>query len=297
MNREEIEQAVRLVLKALAKAEGGNSPAPKPIPVEGSARHVHLSREDCLRLFGQEALDIKREISQPGQFLAQQRVRLIGPKGVIDNVAVLGPVREKTQVELSLTDGRTLGVGLPVNLSGDLTGAASLHIQAKDKLIEAPGCAIAALRHLHMPQGEAAAFGVHDKQVVSVRVEGARPLILEGVVVRVSGQATLALHIDIDEFNAGGCCAKSTCVICGGSGPCASGAPAAPTVQQELPAPTAPTAAASEYPGRLIAETEARQLAAQGLTRLVLRRGQLITPLARDLLRQRGIAVEQEVSR
>lgn len=288
MNREELEQTVRLVLNALNQRNECQTSA-APIPVEGSARHVHLSKEDCKLLFGKETLDVKREISQPGQFLSEQRVRIIGPKGVMDNVAVLGPTRSATQVELSLTDGRALGLNLPINQSGDLTGAADLFIQAGDKMIFCPKCAIAALRHIHMPAKDAAAYGVHDNQVVSCKVTGARPLTLDGVVIRVSDQFALAMHIDIDEFNAAGCNGKSTCTICGSSAACPSIPVAAPAAK---PAPQ--PAACTSLEGKLITEKEAREVCDKGVKELLIRKGQIVTALAMDWLHQHGVTVKVE---
>jgi len=291
MNREELEQTVRLVLNVMNQRNECQQNA-APIPVEGSARHVHLSKEHCKLLFGKETLDVKREISQPGQYLSEQRVRIIGPKGVMDNVAVLGPTRSATQVELSLTDGRALGLNLPINQSGDLTGAADLFIQAGDKMIFAPQCAIAALRHIHMPAKDAATYGVHDNQVVSCKVTGARPLTLDGVVIRVSDQFALAMHIDIDEFNAAGCNGKSVCTICGNSAPCPAPVAAAMPAAKAAPAPSAPASMTLE--GKLITEKDAREVCDKGAKELLVRKDQLVTPLAKDWLHQHGVTLKVE---
>ena len=173
------------------------------IPMEASARHVHLTREAAEALFGPgERLSKKRDLSQPGEFLSQQRVRLVTAKGELANVAVLGPERSAVQVELSLTDARTLGVAAPVNLSGDLTGAGDVYIVGEKGMISAPGSVIAAKAHIHMTPADARRFGVADGQRVRVRARTARPVTFEEVVVRVKESFALAMHIDFDEANA-----------------------------------------------------------------------------------------------
>ena len=179
---DQIEAIVREVLSRLnqAQPQTGSCPDDRLIPAEMSARHVHLTVEDLQALFGRDKLECVREISQPGQFLSDCRVRLIGPKGVLDNVAVLGPTRSQTQVEISMTDARTLGISAPVRLSGDLKDAAQVTIMAGTQVITRKA-AIVARRHLHMTPADAASFGVRDGQCVSVKVLGSRPLVLEDV--------------------------------------------------------------------------------------------------------------------
>ena len=198
---DQIEAIVREVLSRLQSE--GRAGSGQLIPAEMSARHVHLSPEDLKTLFGTEHMEVVRELSQPGQFLSDCRVRLIGPKGTLDQVAVLGPARGATQVEISANDARHLGVDAPVRLSGELQDAAEIVLQAGSAVI-VRRAAIIARRHLHMTPSDAAAFGVSHGQLVSVRVLGARPLILEEVPIRVSEKAGLALHVDTDEANAAG---------------------------------------------------------------------------------------------
>lgn len=187
------------------------APAPEPssanalIPVEASARHVHLTREAVETLFGKGAkLTIKNYLSQPGEFLSEQRVMIVTNKGMLSNVAVLGPERSKIQVELSLTDGRVLGIRLPVNISGDLNGAADVLMVGPCGIWEAKGSAIAAKAHVHMTPKDAASYGVKDGQTVSVSVGNGRSVTFSNVVIRVSSKYALAAHIDIDEANACG---------------------------------------------------------------------------------------------
>ena len=174
-----------------------------PIPVEISARHVHLSNEDAITLFG-EALRPERPLSQPGQFLSTGRVRLIGPKGVMDKVAVLGPSRGSSQVEISKTDARILGINPPVRQSGDINETPGVILTSATGIVGLEKGVIVASRHIHMSTGDARRFGLHDRDMVDVRLETERPMTLENVLVRVSDDFKLAMHIDADEGNSAG---------------------------------------------------------------------------------------------
>lgn len=197
-----------LVSRVLAQCGGLASPGAATgrgteFPVEASARHVHLTKEAVETLFGPGArLTKKRDLSQPGEFLSEQRVRLVTPKGELANVAVLGPERSAIQVELSLTDARALGVKAPVNLSGDLTGGGDVYIVGEKGMLPAPGSVIAARAHIHMTTADAARLGVEDGQTVRVQVDTPRPVTFDQVVVRVKDTFALAMHIDFDEANA-----------------------------------------------------------------------------------------------
>lgn len=173
------------------------------VPIETSARHVHLTKEDMTRLFGDGAvLTSKRELSQPGQFLAYERVSIVGARNRMDNVAILGPERAATQVEISLTDARALGVTAPVRESGDVTGSGVIRIEGPCGSIELPEGVIAAKRHIHFSSEDAEKYGLSDKQIVSVRIDGVRGLVFNEVVVRVSPKFGTFMHIDVDEANA-----------------------------------------------------------------------------------------------
>lgn len=174
-----------------------------PIPVEISARHVHLSVEDALSLYG-EALRPERPLSQPGQFLCVERVRLIGPKGVMDKVAVLGPARSVSQIELSKTDARILGINPPVRQSGDTKDTPGIVLASTTGIVGLESGVIVAARHIHMHTDDAERFGLKDKDKVAVRLDTERPMILEDVLVRVSDAFKLAMHIDADEGNSAG---------------------------------------------------------------------------------------------
>ncbi|HIX91822.1 MAG TPA: phosphate propanoyltransferase [Firmicutes bacterium] len=172
--------------------------------VETSARHVHLTEEHIEALFGKGAtLTHKKDLSQPGQFACEERVTLVGPKKSIPNVIILGPARSATQVEVSFTDARTLGVEAPVRESGDIAGSAGCKIVGPAGEIEITEGVIVAKRHIHLTPADAEAFGVADKQVVSVKIDSAdRSTIFGDVVCRVSPKFAAAMHIDTDEANA-----------------------------------------------------------------------------------------------
>ncbi|MBM7110606.1 Phosphate propanoyltransferase [Brevibacillus laterosporus] len=174
------------------------------IPVEASGRHVHLSRKIIDILFGEGyALTKAKELSQPGQFSCVERVDLIGPKGTIKNVAVLGPERQNTQVEVSLTDAVALGIRPPLRESGNL--AESAEITLATQLASIPvKAAIIAKRHIHMSAEDAQWFGLSDKQNVCVEVLGTRPVIFQDVTIRVSPHFRTFMHLDFDEANACG---------------------------------------------------------------------------------------------
>ncbi len=175
------------------------------IIIEGSARHVHVSAGALEALFGNGyALHNKRELSQPGQYLTEEKLRLEGPKGAIDRVSILGPERPDTQIELSYTDARILGLVPPVRESGDIKGSAGLKLVGPAGELTLTEGAIVAKRHLHVIPEDAEKFGLSDKEIVMVRVEGPRALIFDEVVVRVSPKFQTRMHIDFDELNAAG---------------------------------------------------------------------------------------------
>lgn len=173
------------------------------VPLEASGRHVHLTREQAEILFG-HGLTPERPLSQPGQYLSKERVTVIGPKGEFRNVAVLGPERREAQVEISLTDGKALGIQPPVRLSGETVGSPGCILVGSQGRVELDGGVIAAQRHIHLTPADAARFGVRDRQVVHLQTFTARPVVFEDTVVRVSGDFAAAVHLDYDEANACG---------------------------------------------------------------------------------------------
>lgn len=173
------------------------------IPIEASARHVHLTREAMDALFGKGSeLQCKRALSQTGEFLSDRRVRIVTSSGEISNVAVLGPLRPSVQVELSKTDCRTLGVTAPIRLSGNLEGAADVYIIGDNGIYSAPGSVIVAKAHVHLRPQDAVRYGVTDGQRVSVKIQSGRSLTFDDVVIRVKDSFMPAFHVDFDEANA-----------------------------------------------------------------------------------------------
>ena len=173
------------------------------VELEASGRHVHVTKDQALTLFG-HPLTPKRPLSQPGQFLANERVTVVGPKGEFQNVAVLGPERKEAQVEISLTDARTLGLEVPVRLSGNVAGSPGAVLTGSRGRLELKQGVIAAQRHIHLTPEDAARFGVKDKQKVKLQVYTARPCVFEEVVVRISPEFSSYVHLDYDEANACG---------------------------------------------------------------------------------------------
>lgn len=171
--------------------------------VEVSARHVHLSQTDVERLFGTGArLTPKRELSQPGQFLSEERVAVIGPKGRRERTAVLGPERAQTQVELSRTDCAELGIKAPLKESGKLDGSAGITLEGPKGSITLSEGAIIAHNHVHLTPEDAAVMGLSDGERVSVEVLTERPVTFNDVIIRVSEKFRSRMHIDVDEANA-----------------------------------------------------------------------------------------------
>ncbi len=181
------------------------------ILVETSARHVHVTEEALAVLFGEGAtLTNKKDLSQPGQFACEERVTIVGPKSEIARVSILGPVRKANQVEISLSDARALGIEAPVRESGDIAGSAGCKIVGPKGEVTINEGVIAAKRHIHMTPADAEAFGVKDKDIVSVKIDSnGRSLVFGDTVVRVSEKFALAMHIDTDESNAA--CAFGKC--------------------------------------------------------------------------------------
>lgn len=177
----------------------------KKVLVETSARHIHLSASTVEILFGAgHTLTKKKDLSQPGQYACEEKVEVVGPKGSL-KMSVLGPVRNADQVEISLTDARSIGVVAPVRESGDIAGSAPCLLRGPMGEVEISEGVIAAKRHIHLTPADAEAFGVADKQIVKVRLDTARSLIFDDVVVRVNPNFSAAMHIDTDESNAAGC--------------------------------------------------------------------------------------------
>lgn len=183
----------------------------KTVLVEISARHVHVSENDLETLFGKGyKLTPKKDLSQPGQFACEERVTVVGPKKELAGVSILGPCRPATQVEISLTDARSIGVKAPIRESGDVKDSGACKLVGPCGEVELTEGVIAAKRHIHMTPADAEKYGIVDKQVVSVKIPtDGRALVFDDVVARVSASYSLAMHLDTDEANAaaipGGC--------------------------------------------------------------------------------------------
>lgn len=306
MNRQQIQEIILRVLLECGELGNGRE-IPFDIPVEVSAKHVHLTQEAVEKLFGAGAsLTPKRPLSQPGQFLSEERVTLITPKGRMENVAVLGPVRDAIQTELAMTDCRALGLNAPLRMSGDLSGAADIYMMGTKGMIEAKGSVIVAQAHVHLTPQDAERAGVIDGQRVSVTIHGKRQTTFEQVLCRVSSQAALAMHIDFDEANAcmlpKSATARMRIVM---EEPTAGIKTVAEISEQKkiaVPERTdtgidrgrgreEPEAAEPPFEGKLITEAVARRLAADRRTPVVLAKGVIVTPSAKDVLRYAGIDV------
>ncbi len=184
------------------------------IIAETSARHVHLSADHIEVLFGKgHSLTHKKDLSQPGQFACEERVTVEGPKSALKNVIILGPARPATQVEISLTDARTLGVVAPIKESGDIAGSASVKLIGPAGEVVIDEGAIVAKRHIHLTPAAAAEQGVSDKEIVMVKLDTARPLVFDDVVCRVSEKFAPAFHMDTDEANAAAASGTVYCEI------------------------------------------------------------------------------------
>ena len=173
------------------------------VPLEASGRHVHMTKEQAKALFG-HPLTPKRPLSQPGQFLANERVTVVGPKGKFENVAVLGPERKSAQIEISLTDARILGIHAPVRESGNVSGTSGATLIGSSGSITIDRGVLAAQRHIHLTPEDGKRFGVRDKQIVKLKTYTSRPTIFEDVLVRISPDYQAAVHLDYDEANACG---------------------------------------------------------------------------------------------
>ena len=167
-----------------------------------SARHVHLCEGDYNKLFGDEKLTRYTVLTQPGQYACNEKVNLITEKGRIDNVRILGPLRNYTQVEISKTDSYVLGSNPPVRDSGDLKNSENIKIEYKDKIIEVKECCIIADRHIHISEEDALKYNLKDKQIVKLKVFGEKGGILDNVKVKVMKDAYFECHLDLDDANA-----------------------------------------------------------------------------------------------
>ncbi|HKM28065.1 MAG TPA: phosphate propanoyltransferase [Anaerovoracaceae bacterium] len=179
-----------------------------------SNKHVHLSQADLEALFGKGyELHPTKALVQPGQFASEEKVDIVGPKATLKGIRVLGPVRPETQIELAMTDARTIGIKAPVRMSADLDGTPGCKLVGPCGEIELAKGVIVAKRHLHLNDAQAAEAGVKDGDIVSIRIEGERAVVYDNVVARCGSKHEKEVHLDTDEGNAAGCGPDSVCTI------------------------------------------------------------------------------------
>lgn len=297
MNQQQIGEVIAKVLdEMINRPQMGLA-----LPAEVSARHVHLSSKDVEFLFGVgHNLTPKRPLSQPGQFLSEEQVDVVTPKGIFRNVAVLGPVRAHTQVELSQSDAKALGVEAPVRLSGDLSGAASVHLVSAVGMVTAPASTIVAQNHIHMTPQDAKRYGVIDKELVQVQMNTARPLTFDSVLVRVSDSAALALHIDVDEANACAFITGNTALLLkkankGGAMQAAVGNnPMINHPVDEAMNNNVPIKQPADQKAALITEEKAKAMLTSGQKTITLCKNAILTPMARDVFFAARVQVERK---
>lgn len=206
MASKEYEVLMQALLKAVQEASKENAASTAAdVPVGISNRHIHLSQTDLDQLFGAGyQLTPMKELSQPGQFACKETVTICGPKGAIEKVRVLGPVRKETQIEIVAGDCFKLGVKAPAKLSGDLAGTPGITVVGPKGSVQTAQGLIVAQRHIHMAPADAQAYGVQDGQIVKIRVGGLRGGIYDNVAIRVTTSSKLECHLDTEEANAMG---------------------------------------------------------------------------------------------
>ena len=196
MDKQQLKSTVTKVLDEMRE---------RPIPLGISNRHIHLCTEDYVRLFPNQSISEKKALAQPGQYAAEQTVTLVGPKGQLKNVRLLGPLRSASQVEISRTDARTLGIAAPLRMSGNIQGTPGIRLVSPFAELDLTSGVIVAQRHIHMSPLDALILRVSHGDKVSVAINGdERRLIFDNVAVRVSPDMRLEMHIDTDEANAAG---------------------------------------------------------------------------------------------
>lgn len=205
MDKQLLETAVGKVLEEMRE---------RPIPLGISNRHIHLSAHDFAHLFPGQSISVKKALMQPDQYAAEQTLTLVGPKGKLEKVRLLGPLRSASQVEVSRTDARTLGITAPLRMSGDLQGTPGVRLVSPFAELEITSGVIVAQRHIHMSPLDALILNVSHGDKVSVAIKGdERRLIFDNVAVRVSPDMRLEMHIDTDEANAAGADNPQVCAM------------------------------------------------------------------------------------
>ena len=274
---------------------GYNVVNPSAIPLGVSNRHLHLSESDLAVLFGAGyQLTELKPLSQPGQYAAKELVTIVGPRGAIENVRVLGPVRKQTQVEIMRSDCFKLGVSAPLRESGSLSGSAPITIVGPKGSVSLREGAIVAKRHIHMSPADAALYGVKDGKIVSVRTNGERGLVFDNVVCRVSEKFKLEAHLDMDEANAADLKnGDGLYLITDSFGEKVQPAPVAAPPAPAAPAPAPVKAAPVHAYESLITEEMCKKAAALGEP-IYATADAVFTPLAKDVIYEKELEVIRE---
>jgi len=283
MNENQLREVVQRMVLCEA-ARGGDL----FVPVMTSARHAHLSEGDIERLFGAGYRLAKlRDLAQPGQYVCRERVVLETPKGRLA-LRVIGPARQETQAEVSVSDGFALGIAPPVRMSGDLAGSPGCVLSNNGRRIEIGRGLIASARHIHLSAEEAALYGVGNGDIVSLEAEGSRATTLRQVVVRCGEGHLMEAHIDTDEANACGIRSGQLCRLVKPTraAPQAQAARNAPSLPHTLPDTLLDV---SREKRRLLTEGDVRDAAGNGFKRIRYAKDAIVTPLARDMASDKGV--------
>ncbi len=201
LSRQTVEEVVRRIVNGVLLADESMT-----VPIEVSARHLHITNDDLQKLFGPGyQLSKLRDLNQPGEFAAKETVSVVGPKRrMLENVRILGPTRSITQVELSHTDGIYLGIDLPHRLSGDIKNSAPILLVGPHGSLQLKEGAIRAMRHIHISPEQARLRGLKKDEKVSIQTRGPMQVTFDNVIIRTAENLNLAMHIDTDEANAAG---------------------------------------------------------------------------------------------
>lgn len=214
MASSEYEAILNALLQAVQSVSADSAQKSDGVPVGISNRHIHLSQHDVDVLFGQGyTLTPMKDLSQPGQFACKETVTICGPKGAIEKVRVLGPVRKETQIEIVAGDSFKLGVKAPAKLSGDLVGTPGITVVGPKGSVQTAQGLIVAQRHIHMAPADAQAYGVTDGQIVKIHIDGLRGGTFDNVAIRVTASSSLECHLDTEEANAMGVSSSTTVTI------------------------------------------------------------------------------------
>lgn len=273
------------------------------LPVGASGRHVHLSQEDVDALFGPgHQLVKKRDLSQPGQFVCEERITIIGPKHIFQNVAVLGPVREHTQIEISYSDARQLGVDAPVALSGHLEQAADISLASGNACVRVSKGLIIAKNHIHMSVEDAVRAGVQDGDLVDVVMETERPMTFRNVPVRAGAGHSLEMHIDFDEMNACMYQKGDRALLVKSGGCCTTEKQTADCCREELRhenecekkdySSENETFTATTITTRFLTEQQLQKVFREGIRVIRVGEHTIISPLANDFARQNKMTIQ-----